>query len=283
MATRTIIIHIFVVFSAIFLISIIYGMLGFVYSFFGLIQQSNTITILEPFRLITLEELGGHFLFGAIVGIPSGSLKMILLAGLMAVTIDSDHLLNFAGFHVQGRPDHSIGFAVLSSILMGLLASRIYYKASGGNTIITTRALPLGRFRRFKKIKAGHEDSITSINTKVIGRSSNDNNSDLGYRSKQFFSLLIITIAAFMSHIAYDTFVDSQALFPLLIPFSFDQILIPRMYSLPIEAAAFLLVYLYYTFYHRHSIFTSDKKETRATRAGTRTRGTTEDIGTSDE
>jgi hypothetical protein len=281
MTTRTIIIHIFVVFSAIFLISIIYGMLGFVYSFFGLIQQSNTIIILEPFRLVTLEELGGHFLFGAIVGIPSRSLKMILLAGLMAVTIDSDHLLNFAGFHVQGRPDHSIGFAVLSSILMGLLASRIYYKASGGNAIITTAALPLSRFRRFKKIKASHEDSIIGTNTKVLGRSSNKNNSDLGYRSKQFFPLLIITIAAFMSHIAYDTFVDSQALFPLLIPFSFDQILIPRMYSLPIEAAAFLLVYLYYTFYH-HSLFTSDKKKTRATRAGTRTRGTTEDIGTSD-
>src|ERR671926_11915 len=166
MTTRTIIIHIFVVFSAIFLISIIYGMLGFVYSFFGLIQQSNTIIILEPFRLVTLEELGGHFLFGAIVGIPSRSLKMILLAGLMAVTIDSDHLLNFAGFHVQGRPDHSIGFAALSSILMGVLASRIYYKASGGNAIITT-GVPLGRFRRFKKLKEGYKDSAASASTKV--------------------------------------------------------------------------------------------------------------------
>src|SRR5918912_4592825 len=138
MATHARTFQIILEFSAIVLISIVYGMLGFTYSFFGLIQQSNTIVILEPFRLITLEELGGHFLFGAIVGIPSRSLKMILLAGLMAVSIDSDHLLNFAGFHVQGRPDHSIGFAVLSSILMGLLASRIYYKASGGNAITTT-------------------------------------------------------------------------------------------------------------------------------------------------
>jgi hypothetical protein len=283
MATRATIIHIILVFSAIVLISIIYGMLGFVYSFFGLAQQANTIVILEPFRLITLEELGGHFLFGAIIGIPTRNIKIILLAGLMAVTIDSDHLLNFAGFHVQGRPDHSIAFAVLSSLLMGLLASRIYYKVSRGNTIITITALPLDRFRRFKKTKAGHEDSITSTNTKVIGRSPNDNNYDESDRSKQFFSLLIITIAAFMSHIAYDTFVDSKALFPLLIPFYFDQILIPRMYSLPIEAAAFLLVYLYYTFSHRHGIFTSDKKKTTATRAGTRTRGTRKDIGTSDE
>ena len=97
MTTRATIIHIILVFSAILFISIIYGMLGFVYSFFGLVQQSNTIIILEPFRLITLEELGGHFLFGAIVGIPTRSIKMIL-------TIDSDHLLNFAGLHI-GRPD----------------------------------------------------------------------------------------------------------------------------------------------------------------------------------
>src|SRR5918911_4896251 len=137
MATRARTFQIILEFSAIVLISIVYGMLGFTYSFFGLIQQSNTIVILEPFRLITLEELGGHFLFGAIIGIPARNIKIILLAGLMAISIDSDHLLNFAGFHVQGRPDHSIAFAVLSSLLMGLLASRIYYKASGGNAIIT--------------------------------------------------------------------------------------------------------------------------------------------------
>ncbi len=283
MTTRPTIIQIILELSAIVLISITYGMLGFVYSFFGLAQQSNTIIILEPFRLITIEELGGHFLFGAIVGIPTRNIKIILLAGLMAVAIDSDHLLNFAGFHVVGRPDHSIAFAVLSSLLMGLLASRIYYKASRGNTIITTTALPLGRFRKFKKTKAGHEESVTSTNMRVIGRSPNDNNYALDYKSKQFFYVLIIALASFMSHIAYDTFVDIKALFPLLIPFSFDQILIPRMYSLPIEAAAFLLVYLYYTFSYRHAIFTSDKKKSTATRAGTRTRGTTNDVGTSDK
>jgi len=286
MATRATIIHIILVFSAIFLISIIYGMLGFVYSFFGLIQQTNTIIILEPFRLITLEELGGHFLFGAIVGIPTRSIKMILLAGLMAVTIDSDHLLNFAGLHVQGRPDHSIGFAVLSSILMGLLASRIYYKASGRNTIITT-ALPFGRFRRCKgSISERHKDSIGATSTKAIDRSCGDNNYDEVNKNKQFFSLVIITLAAFMSHIAYDTLVDDKALFPLLIPFSFDRILIPTIYSIPIEAAAFLLVYVYYNFSHGQSIFTLNikkKNKNKTTAARTSAQGTAKDIRTNDE
>ena len=278
MATRASIFQIIPEFSAIVLISIVYGMLGFTYSFFGLIQQSNTIVILEPFRLITLEELGGHFLFGAIIGIPTRNIKIILLAGLMAVSIDSDHLLNFAGFHVQGRPDHSIAFAVLSSLLMGLLASRIYYKASRGNTIITT-GFPLDRFRRFKELKEGYKDSAAAgASTKVIGTDLKDNNYDQGDRSKQFYALLIITLAAFISHIAYDSLVDSQALFPLLIPFSFDQIIIPKMYSLPLEAAALLLVYLYYTFtFHK-------KKKTAATRPRTRISGTAKkDIGTNDE
>jgi hypothetical protein len=70
-------------------------------------------------------------------------------------------------------------------------------------------------------------------------------------------------LAAFFSHIAYDTFVDDKALFPLFVPFSFNEIFIPRTYSLPIEAAGFLLVYLYYTLSHRYSIFT--KKKTSAT------------------
>ena len=278
MATRARTFQIILEFSAIVLISIVYGMLGFTYSFFGLIQQSNTIVILEPFRLITLEELGGHFLFGAIIGIPTRNIKIILLAGLMAVSIDSDHLLNFAGFHVQGRPDHSIAFAVLSSLLMGLLASRIYYKASRGNTIITT-GFPLDRFRRFKELKEGYKDSAAAgASTKVIGTDLKDNNYDQGDRSKQFYALLIITLAAFISHIAYDSLVDSQALFPLLIPFSFDQIIIPKMYSLPLEAAALLLVYLYYTFtFHK-------KKKTAATRPRTRISGTAKkDIGTNDK
>jgi hypothetical protein len=234
------------------LISIVYGALGFLYSFFGLLGQSSNIIILEPFRLITLQELGGHFLFGAIVGVPSRNIKIILLAGLMAVTIDSDHLLNIAGFHIQGRPDHSILFAFLSSIVMGLLGKRIYHKVSRGNT--------LDRSRRYEKVDENNKNNTS--NTKSIDNNNNNNN------NKQFSSLLIITLAAFLSHIAYDTFVDNKAVFPLFVPFSFNQIIIPKMYSLPIEAAGFILVYLYYnsnTLSHHYSIFTSKKKKITTT------------------
>src|ERR671930_1524943 len=112
----------------IILISSLFGALGFLYSFFGLLEQQRAKSIipLEPFRLLTLQEIGGHFLFGVIVSLPSKNQKMGLLTGLMAVTIDSDHFLNLAGFHVQLRIDHSIPFAILSSILIGIASTIIY-------------------------------------------------------------------------------------------------------------------------------------------------------------
>lgn len=245
----------------IILISLVYGALGSLYSFFGLFEQSNNnIIILEPFRLITFQELGGHFLFGAIVAIPTKNIKIILLAGLMALTIDSDHLLNIAGFHVQGRLDHSVLFAVLSSIVIGLIAGRIYHKVWRGKTITTNTIYDLNRFRRYEKVDENNKKHTS--NTKLI---DDDHKHKKNNNNEQFSSLFfIITLAAFFSHIAYDTFVDDKALFPLFVPFSFNEIFIPRMYSLPIEAAGFLLVYLYYTLSHRYSIFRS-KKKTSAT------------------
>ena len=199
--------------------------------FFGLFEQSNNnIIILEPFRLITFQELGGHFLFGAIVAIPTKNIKIILLAGLMALTIDSDHLLNVAGFHVQGRLDHSILFAVLSSIVIGLIAGRIYHKVWRGKTITTNTIYNLNRFRRYEKVDENNKKHTS--NTKLI-----DDDHKHKKKNEQFSSLFfIITLAAFLSHIAYDTFVDDKALFPLFVPFSFNRIFIPiqshRLYYL---------------------------------------------------
>ena len=69
------------------------------------------------------------------------------------------------------------------------------------------------------------------------------------------FSLfLIITFAAFMSHIAFDVFVDAGASFPLLAPFIFTDYFIPQIYALPIEGAAVLLVYLSFTTLSKRSI-----------------------------
>jgi hypothetical protein len=50
--------------SAIISLAVIFGLLGFVYSFFGLLDSTKNIISLEPFHLLTVQEIGGHFLFG---------------------------------------------------------------------------------------------------------------------------------------------------------------------------------------------------------------------------
>jgi hypothetical protein len=244
-------------FFTIIIISVVFGVMGALYSFFGLFQQTNQFIILEPFRLITVQELGGHLLFGALVAIPSRNIKIILLTALMAVTIDSDHLLNIAGFHVQGRLDHSILFAILSSILMGLVGSKIYHKISGGHSIIVlSHSVAADKSKRYEKVNRTEKNPHNAA-------SANNNNNNTSKNINQFsFLFLIMTMATFLAHIAYDTFVDNIAEFPLLAPFSFAQIVIPRIYSLPIEASGFILIYLYYAIYrHRYSIFVPNKKK----------------------
>jgi hypothetical protein len=59
-------------------------------------------------------------------------------------------------------------------------------------------------------------------------------------------------LIAFLSHIAFDAFVDEQASFPLFAPFSFNEFMISSVYALPIEAVAALITYLYYVGFYRH-------------------------------
>ena len=205
--------------------------LGFLYSFLGLLDHNQVIRPLEVFRILTVQEVGGHFVFGFLVGLPSKNLRVALLTGLMALTIDADHFLNIAGFHIQGRIDHSIPFAISSAIIVAVAVTLI-------------------------------------SNTKILQFNMNETILYLGYRSKHeednnksnsifkkdiFLQFLLITVAAFLSHIAYDVFVDYNARFPLFAPFSFTQYLIPQIFALPIELVGMLIIYAYYTHLTQYS------------------------------
>jgi hypothetical protein len=219
----------------------VFGLLAFVYSFFGLLDTTKNIISLEVFRLLSVQEIGGHFFFGFIVSIPLRNIKTSILIGLMALTIDSDHLLNIVGFHIQGRIDHSIPFAIVSSILMGFIAEKFYFKILRENDVRVASGLSISKI--YKKSEERKQNHISSV---LFGsKGDNDNN-----RQNSFFILFsFITLSAFLSHIAYDVFVDDKARFPLFAPFSFSEFVIPRSYGMPIEVAGFLvalLVSLYY-------------------------------------
>jgi hypothetical protein len=241
--------------TIIVLISLIFGGLGFLYSFLGLFDQGDIIVRLEPLRALSIQEIGGHFLFGFIVGLPSKNMAFALLIGLMTLTIDADHLLNLAGLHIQGRIDHSILFAVSSSILMGYIVSHMY---NGGNSsrisrsankknkqVIMRSMLSLYIIRRYNDKNVYEKNRYNSRNVQRIFVDHNNS-------SSIFLQFFIITLAAFLSHIAYDVFVDDNARFPLLAPFLFSDFHIPESYSLSIEAVGILLMYLYYYYILRY-------------------------------
>jgi hypothetical protein len=227
-------------------LSLVFGALGFLYSFVGFFDhRTENIIRLDPFRTLTIEEIGGHFLFGFIVAIPFKNLKISILTGLMALTIDADHLLNVTGFHIQGRIDHSITFAILSSILMSILASKIYSKIANTNQVIlpsflstsSAAAIMCNHNRNSTEKESKPKHTIHTINTELI-------------EGNVIFQLfLLITLAAFLSHIAYDVFVDDKARFPLLAPFSYNQFVIPRTYGIPIVVAGFVLLFIIYQLY----------------------------------
>ena len=212
----------------IILIALAFGALAFLYSFVGFF--SNEINNIRTFGVGSLspQEIGGHFLFGYLVALPTRNLKMCVLTGLMALTIDADHLLNAAGFDIQSRMGHSVSFAILSSVMIGFIVSQIFQKESVWNE------------------KSRVDKKAVEANGKLLL---------LRPEKGSIFSLfLIITFAAFMSHIAFDVFVDAGASFPLLVPFIFSEFFIPQIYALPIEGAAVLLVYLSFTKLSKRSI-----------------------------
>jgi hypothetical protein len=127
---------------------------------------------------------------------------------------------------------HSVSFAILSAVLIGFIVTLIYRKVARENSIIMTSPVVISSAKIEKKLA----DNANSRQNSVL----------IAEKSSLFYGFLVITLAAYMSHIAYDVFVDLGANFPLLAPFSFSDIFIPQVYALPIEGAAILLVYFWY-------------------------------------
>jgi hypothetical protein len=217
--------------STVFLIASIFGAIAFLYSFFGFLSNQTTPRF-DTFGSLTPQEIGGHFLFGYIVALPTRNLKIGVLAGLMALAIDADHLLMATGADAQGRMSHSVSFAILSSVVMGFMASQIFREiALQSSTTIPSLVASSGRIEK----KAA--DNANSRQKSLL----------LAEKYRIFCQFLVITLAAYMAHIAYDVFVDTKANFPLLAPFNFNDVFIPQIYALPIEGSAILLVYFWYS------------------------------------
>lgn len=113
------------------LLSTIYITLAFSYSilgFFNGLPHGNgseyTISFLIP-------ELSGHVLFAALAVLPFMDWQLIILSSVVAVFIDTDHLLGiFTTLPFIGRPDHSILFILVSTAVLVYAAGRMNLSTS---------------------------------------------------------------------------------------------------------------------------------------------------------
>jgi hypothetical protein len=67
---------------------------------------------------LNIREITGHFIWGAVAALVTLRVRYILLGGLLAVLIDSDHLVGL--LHVEGIPrmSHSITFAIIATVVL---------------------------------------------------------------------------------------------------------------------------------------------------------------------
>ena len=232
----------------IIVLSAAFGLMGFVYSLVDFTQPPHRVVSLEVFRSLTVQEIGGHFLFGFVpAAVATRNLRIAVLVGLMALTIDADHALNLAKLPVQGRLDHSIIFTLLSAPVMGLIAAYVIVQ---NNTRLLLR--PQQPQPRKVNNNTGSYHNDNSVENRVAGVdiNANQNSKRTAISARYvFIQFSIITVAAVLTHIAYDVFVDDAARFPLLNPFNFGQIIIPRVLTIPIEAAGFLVIYFCYAYF----------------------------------
>jgi len=120
-----------------------YLALAFAFSFVGFVAQQPTVHFHEYSFPQAVEEVGGHFLFGAAAAAPFLSLPKSVLSGALAIAIDADHILGSLNLSVSSRPDHSLSFAVFATLLMWAIASRLDRNDSVGSPLGVAVLVPV--------------------------------------------------------------------------------------------------------------------------------------------
>ena len=81
----------------------------------------------SPVHMLTVEEVGGHIVWGLVAGTVTINLRYFLLAGSFAILIDSDHLIGLWNIESVSRMSHSIAFGIAAVIILMLLFGKKNY------------------------------------------------------------------------------------------------------------------------------------------------------------
>jgi len=120
-------------------IAVVYCSLSAGFSLVGTVLPDK-IVMVNPIEhgSLSIKEIGGHFIWGAIAALVTLRVRYILLGGLLAVLIDADHLVGL--LHTEGIPrmGHSITFAIIAIIVLMVVFSKKDYRLG---TIVGTSVL----------------------------------------------------------------------------------------------------------------------------------------------
>ena len=109
-------------FSFIIRTSVVYGVLAFSFSIIGLFLPEGYIPG-NPIEAsgLSVEHVLGHVIWGLVVGVFSFRFRYFVLAGLFAIILDSDHLIQFLGIEMISRMAHSITFGIIAAVVMMII------------------------------------------------------------------------------------------------------------------------------------------------------------------
>lgn len=106
--------------------SITYCVLAAIFSFLGIFLPGKA-PLENPLTSFSLEEVGGHLIWGLVAGAASLSLRYFLLSGFFAVLIDSDHFIGLFHIDALSRMGHSLAFGIISLVVIMLLFGKRNY------------------------------------------------------------------------------------------------------------------------------------------------------------
>jgi len=110
----------------VYTLSLVYIVVAFTYSALGFLHGIPHGNASEYTIYFLIPEISGHIIFAVIAVLPFLDLQVMLLSSVIAVFIDTDHLLGiFTTLPYIGRPDHSILFMIVAASILVYLSRRL--------------------------------------------------------------------------------------------------------------------------------------------------------------
>lgn len=100
-------------------VAVAYALMALAWSLLAFLTPERPTVIAEYHPGFLFFEIGGHLMFGMLVGAMTGDASLVILAGAFATLIDADHLMSIFFLPVLDRTAHSVFFAVLASLSFG--------------------------------------------------------------------------------------------------------------------------------------------------------------------